>query len=112
MAFLGTFWKTLTEKLHFFGARSPLKTRVKIGARGAFRKVLESVSQKLISQNIIKGSAGDRILERGGEEEAALHSFRHKNNDHNRPIVSDAQTIFDIFILSLRIQSYFSLSGL
>ena len=38
-AFLGTFWKILTKKLRFFGARSPSKL-VNIGAKGAFRKML------------------------------------------------------------------------
>ena len=36
-AILGSFWKILTKKSHFFGARSPSKL-VYIGAQGAFRK--------------------------------------------------------------------------
>ena len=46
--FLGTFWKILTKKTRFFGARSPSKL-VYIGAKGAFRKILGSVGQKWIS---------------------------------------------------------------
>ena len=37
LAFLGTFWKILTKKSRFFGARSPSKL-VYIGAKGALRK--------------------------------------------------------------------------
>ena len=44
--FLGTFWKILTKKLRFFGARSPSKL-IYFGAKGAFRKTLGSVSQKI-----------------------------------------------------------------
>ena len=47
-AFLGTFWKILTKKLLFFGARSPLKIS-KYWRQGAFRKFLGSVGQKWIS---------------------------------------------------------------
>ena len=51
----------------FFGARSP-SNLVYIGAEGAFRKILGSVSQKWISEKVLKGgpfgSAGGRIPER------------------------------------------------
>ena len=53
-AFLGSFRKTLTKKLRFFGARSPSEL-VWIGAKGVFRKILRSVSQKWISENSTKG---------------------------------------------------------
>ena len=39
------FWKILTEKLRFFGARSHSKL-VNIGAKDSFRKILGSVGQK------------------------------------------------------------------
>ena len=50
------------------------KTLVYFGTEFAFRKILVSVSQKLISQNSTKGafgSAGGRIPEGGGRGEAS-----------------------------------------
>ena len=50
--------------MRFFGARSPSKIAF-IGAKGAFRKILGSVSQKWNSEKVSKGgpfgSAGDQI---------------------------------------------------
>ena len=51
-AFSGTFWKVLTKKLGFFGARSPLEL-VYIGAEGAFKKIRVH-RQKWISENSTK----------------------------------------------------------
>ena len=55
--------------MRFFGARSPSKIAF-IGAKGAFRKILGSVSQKWISEKVSKGgpfgSAGGQIPEGGG----------------------------------------------
>ena len=54
--------------MRFFGARSPSKIAF-IGAKGAFRKILGSVSQKWISEKVSKGgpfgSAGGQIPEGG-----------------------------------------------
>ena len=54
-AFLGTFWKSLTKKLGFFGARFPLKISM-FGAEATLRKIVGPASQKWISQNSTKGT--------------------------------------------------------
>ena len=59
-AILGTFWKTLTKKLRFFGTRFPLKISID-WHEGAFRKILRSASQKWISRNSKKGDPLGRL---------------------------------------------------
>ena len=61
-AFLGIFWKILTKKIAFFGARFPLKIS-KYGHRRLLVLNLGSASHKWVSQNSTKGSAGGRIFE-------------------------------------------------
>ena len=60
--------KTLTKKIAFFGTLPPSKLAY-IGAQGAFRKILGSVSQKWISQISTEGgffgSAWGQIPEGG-----------------------------------------------
>ena len=59
-AFLGNFWKILTEKSRFFGARSPFK----LIHFGVFRKILGSVTKngylKIVQREPFE-SAGGRI---------------------------------------------------
>ena len=63
------FWKNLTKKLHFFGARYPSKL-VYINAKSAFRKILGSIRKKWISQR-----AGGRLPERGPLENIDFKKF-------------------------------------
>ena len=67
--FLGTFWKILTKKSRFLGARSTSKL-VYIGGEGAFRKSLGSITKngylKIVQRGRPFGSAGGRIPEGEG----------------------------------------------
>ena len=56
--------KFLTKKLRFFGARSPAEL-VYFGARGACRKILGSVNQKVISHNSTKGDPNSTKVGKG-----------------------------------------------
>ena len=68
-AFLGTFWKILTEKLRFFGARSPLKISIYWRQR-RLQKIFRVDRPKMDFLKVSKGgpfgSAGDRIPGGGG----------------------------------------------
>ena len=62
---MGYFQKTLTKKLRFLRPRSP-SNLVNIGVKGAFRKILRSVSQ----------NGYFKELQRGIYESAGLESLR------------------------------------
>ena len=62
------FLEILTKKSHFFSARSPSKL-VYIGAKGAFRKFLGSISKiayfKIVQRGTLWVATGGQIPERG-----------------------------------------------
>ena len=62
-AFLGTFWKILTEKLRFFGARSPLKISVYWRQRRLLKNFRVGRPKMDFLKSIKGGSAGGRIPE-------------------------------------------------
>ena len=53
-AFLSNFWKTLTKNSRFFGARSPSKL-ADIGAKGASRKLIGSITKNVYWKTVQRG---------------------------------------------------------